>query len=159
MYKLSLNEFLEQNPDYKKQSKEIQAQRYELYDQERINNIERCKAKRKEIIANSKKVVKKNNFEEELEGEDNYNENNNNYKIRNSEDNYIIRNNLSAKKQKQNEIYENNKNQILVTEGAYIMRNSAGEKAKLKKEELEGVTCLNDEKKKLAEKAKKKMVN
>ena len=36
------------------------------------------------------------------------------------------------------------------------MRNSEGEKAKLKKEELEGVTCLNDEKRKLAEKAKKK---
>ena len=147
---------MEQNPDYKKQRKEIQTQRYELYEQERLNNIERCKAKRKEIITHSKKVIKPTKLEEELEDEVNYNENDNFYKIRNSEDNYVLRGNLSAKKKKQNEIYENNKNQILVTEGAYIMRNSVGEKAKINKKELEEVTCLNDEKKRLMEKAKKK---
>ena len=43
-----------------------------------------------------------------------------------------------------------------MTNDAYIMRNSSGQKAEFKKEDLEGVTCLIDEKKKLMEKAKKK---
>ena len=77
----------------KKQRKEIQNQRYELYDKERLTNIERCKTKRNEIIAHSKKVIPKK-YEEELEEEEKYNENNNNinkYRINNSDDNYVIR--------------------------------------------------------------------
>ena len=50
----------------KKQRKEIQNQRYELYDKERLTNIERCKTKRNEIIAHSKKVIPKK-YEEERE--------------------------------------------------------------------------------------------
>ena len=142
----------------KKQRKEIQQQRYELYDQERLNNIERCIAKRNEIISHSKKVVpRKINYEEELEGEDNYNNSDLlRYKIRNSDDNYVIRRDFSANKRKENEIFEINKNKILVTDNSYVMRDSVGQKAEIKKEDLEGVTCLKDEKKKLMEKAEKK---
>jgi len=140
----------------KKQRKDIQYQRYELYDQERIQNIERCKAKRNEIIAHSKKIPKKKNYEEELEGEDNYLDNELfKYKIRNSDDNYVIRKNFSAKK-KENELFESNKNKILITDNAYVMRDSKGQKAEIKKEDLEGVTCLKDEKEKLLKKAEKK---
>ena len=115
----------------KKQRKEIQQQRYELYDQERLNNIERCIAKRNEIISHSKKVVpRKINYEEELEGEDNYNNSDLlRYKIRNSEDNYVIRRDFSANKRKENEIFEINKNKILVTDNSYVMRDSVGQKA------------------------------
>ena len=125
----------------KKQRKEIQQQRYELYDQERIQNIERCKMKRNEIISHSKKVPKKRNYEEELEGEDNYLDRELfKYQIRNTDDNYVIRKDFSAKK-KENELFENNKNKILITDNAYVMRDSQGQKAEIKKEDLEGVTC------------------
>ena len=159
LYKQSLKEFIEENPELKKQRKEIQQQRYELYDQERLNNIERCIAKRNEIISHSKKVVpRKFNYEEELEGEDNYNNNIDmlKYKIRNTDDNYVIRRDFSAGKKKENELFEKNKNKILVTDNSYVMRDSMGHKAEIKKEDLEGVTCLKDEKKKLMEKAEKK---
>ena len=86
-----MKEFIEQNPDLKKQRKEIQTQRYELYNQERLANIERCKSKRNEIISHSKKIVKKTK-EEELDNDENYDDYNmNKYRIRNSDDNYVIR--------------------------------------------------------------------
>jgi len=43
-----------------------------------------------------------------------------------------------------------------VTDNAYVMRDSAGQKTEFKKEDLEGVTCLKEEKRKLIEKAEKK---
>ena len=94
-----MKEFIEENPELKRQKKDIQTQRYELYDQERLNNIERCKTKRNEIILHSKKIIPKKKQEEELEGED-FNEDILKYKIRNSDDNYVIRKNFSAKKKK-----------------------------------------------------------
>jgi hypothetical protein len=53
---LTLEEFIKENPEFKKYSKDIQKQRYELYEQQRQNNLDRCISKRKEIIANSKKI-------------------------------------------------------------------------------------------------------
>ena len=48
--------------------------------------------KRNEIISHSKKVPKKRNYEEELEGEDNYLDRELfKYQIRNTDDNYVIR--------------------------------------------------------------------
>lgn len=141
----------------KKQRKEIQNQRYELYDKERLTNIERCKSKRNEIIAHSKKVIPKK-YEEELEEEEKYNENNNNinkYRINNSDDNYVIRKIYSGKK-RENEMFETNKNKILVTDNSYVMRDSMGKKAEIKKEEIDLVTCIKDERDKLFEKSKKK---
>ena len=112
--------------------------------------------KRNEIISHSKKVPKKRNYEEELEGEDNYLDRELfKYQIRNTDDNYVIRKDFSAKK-KENELFENNKNKILITDNAYVMRDSQGQKAEIKKEDLEGVTCLKKEKEKLLKKAEKK---
>lgn len=51
-----MEEFLNKNPNYKKESKDIQRQRYELYEEQRQSNINRCILKRQEIIANSKKL-------------------------------------------------------------------------------------------------------
>ena len=100
-----MKEFIEQNPDLKKQRKEIQTQRYELYNQERLANIERCKSKRNEIISHSKKVVPKPK-EEELDNNENYDDYNmNKYRIRNSDDNYVIRKVYSGKK-RENELFE-----------------------------------------------------
>ena len=140
----------------KKQRKEIQTQRYELYDKERLTNIERCKSKRNEIIAHSKKVKPKN-YEEELEEEEKYNDNNNinKFRINNSEDNYVIRKIYSGKK-RENEMLETNKNKILVTDNSYVMRDSMGRKSEIKKEEIDLVTCIKEEKEKLLEKSKKK---
>jgi hypothetical protein len=151
-----LKEYIEKNPEMKKQRKEIQTQRYELYDKERLTNIERCKSKRNEIIAHSKKVKPKN-YEEELEEEEKYNDNNNinKYRINNSEDNYVIRKIYSGKK-RENEMLETNKNKILVTDNSYVMRDSMGRKAEIKKEEIDLVTCIKEEKEKLLEKSKKK---
>ena len=149
-----MKEFIEENPELKRQKKDIQTQRYELYDQERLNNIERCKTKRNEIILHSKKIIPKKKQEEELEGED-FNEDMLKYKIRNSDDNYVIRKNFSAKK-KENEMLETNRNKILITDSAYVMRDSMGQKAEIKKEDLDQVTCLREEKQKLMKKAEKK---
>ena len=155
LYLLSLKEFIEQNPEIKKQRKEIQTQRYELYNQERLANIERCKSKRNEIIAHSKKVKPKIK-EEELDNEENMDDYNyNKYRIRNSDDNYIIRKVYSGKK-RENEIFETNKNKILVTDVSYVMRDSKGRKAEIKKDEIDSYQCIKDERKKLLEKSQKK---
>jgi len=150
-----MKEFIEQNPELKKQRKEIQTQRYELYNQERLANIERCKSKRNEIIMHSKKIVPKKK-EEELDNEENYDDYNmNKYRIRNSDDNYVIRKVYSGKK-RENEIFETNKNKILVTDASYVMRDSMGKKAEIKKEEIDSYKCIVDERKKLLEKTQKK---
>ena len=150
-----MKEFVEQNPDLKKQKKEIQTQRYELYNQERLANIERCKSKRNEIILHSKKIIPKLR-EEELDDEENYDDfNMNKYRIKNSDDNYVIRKVYSGKK-RENEIFETNKNKILVTDASYIMRDSTGKKAEIKKDEIDSYQCLIDERRKLLEKSQKK---
>ena len=150
-----MKEFIGQNPDLKKQRKEIQTQRYELYNQERLANIERCKSKRNEIISHSKKVVPKPK-EEELDNNENYDDYNmNKYRIRNSDDNYVIRKVYSGKK-RENELFETNKNKILVTDASYIMRDSMGNKAEIKKDEVDSYQCLVEERKKLLVKSQKK---
>ena len=55
LYQISFEEFLKNNPDLKKLGKEIQKQRYKIYDEERLNNLNRCIQKRKK-----KKSKKKN---------------------------------------------------------------------------------------------------
>ena len=55
LYKISFKEFLTNNPELKKMGKEIQEQRYKLYEDERQNNINRCIEQRKEIIMLTKK--------------------------------------------------------------------------------------------------------
>ena len=161
LYKLSLEEFLLQNPEYKKQSKEIQNQRYELFETERLSNINRCIIKRQELIANMKKVQptekkKYKDYNEEESEEDIFNFNDYNdlklkYKVRNSEDNYIIRKNFSSNKEKFLP-----KNKILVTDNSYIMKNSNGKKSELTKDEINKYTCIKNEKQKLVKKVETK---
>ena len=65
LYKISFKEFLKNNPELKKMGKEIQEQRYKLFEEERQNNINRCIEQRKEIIMLTKKAKHfKNNNEE-----------------------------------------------------------------------------------------------
>ena len=158
LYKLTLEEFIQKNPEFKKVSKEIQQKRYELYDEVRLSNINRCIIKRQEIIKNTKKVkpipkkIKSN--DEESDEEDKFNYDlflKQNYKERKSEDNYILRRNNSGKNKK---AFLPNK--IIVTENSYIMNNSNGKKSKITKEDIESITCLKDEKNKLEKKNEKK---
>lgn len=56
LYKLTFKEYLEKYPDLKKASKDIQQQRYYLYEDERQKNIKRCIKSRKDLIYNTKKT-------------------------------------------------------------------------------------------------------
>jgi hypothetical protein len=160
LYKITFEQFLEKNPEYSKQSKDIQLQRYNLYEEQRKQNIERCKSKRKEIIANTKKVkpTKKKKYDEESSDEelnikiDDILDIKKRYQVRNTEDNYILRKNLSTKKQKQLAP----KSRILETANSYILSNSNGKKSEITKEDLEKYKCIKDEKKKLEKKNRNK---
>ena len=136
---------------------------YELYEEERKSNINRCILKRHELISNTKKVkptLKKIKNDEESEDED-FNfissykqfELSQNYKLRKSEDNYInfLRKNKSAKKQK---FVPEHK--IIETKNKYIMNSSNGKKSEITKQDLEKITCLKDEKDRLGKKTDKK---
>jgi hypothetical protein len=158
LYKISFEDFIRQHPEYKKLSKEVQQKRYELYDEERLSNINRCILKRQEIIKNTKKVKpiqKKIKIDgEESDEEDNANYDlflNQNYKERKSEDNYILRKNYSGKNKK---FLPTNK--IIVTENSYIMNNSNGKQSQMTKEDIDSITCIKDEKNKLEKKNEKK---
>ena len=159
LYQITMQEFLNKNPDYKKESKEIQKQRYELYEEQRKNNINRCIEKRQEIIANSKKIkpsVKV--FKEESEEEEEDIDLDLDYRIKlrnnikNSEaNNYLLRKNYSLKKPNFTP-----KNKILVTENSYVFNNSSGVKSEITKEDLSKYAYLKDEKKKLERKVETK---
>ena len=151
-----MEEFLKQNPEYKNQSKEIKEQRYELYDEQRQSNINRCILKRKELISNSKKVkpvIKDYKSNEEESDEDNFDLDYNikaNNNVRNSENNFL-RKNYSTKKTKFIP-----KNKYLVTEKSYIINRDNGIQNELTKEDLGKFTCIKNEQKKLKKKSEEK---
>ena len=164
---MTLEEFIKENPEFKKYSKDIQKQRYELYEQQRQNNLERCISKRKEIIAHSKKIkpsVKKYNnygeeedeFDEEIKLDLDYKLKLNKKTLRNSESyNYLRRINHSNDSTKRKK--SPNKKKILETSNSYIMNNSKGmKKTEITKKDLAEFSCLKDEKKKLDKKAETK---
>ena len=162
LFQISLAEFLEKNPDFKKLSKDLQNQRYILYEEERLNNINQCISKRKELINNMKKInskLKKNrsyedddeDSDEDLEKEYDKIEIRQRYDLRNSEDNYILRKNYSTNRRNFLPV-----NKILVTEKSYILKNSNGKLSEITKKEIEKFRCIRDEKKKLAKKNDKK---
>ena len=144
-------------------TKEIQQQRYSLYEQERQSKIERCIAKRQEIIANTKKIKpkeKNKNFNENSEEEEdnnyyynnlNYEEYKRRYKIRNTENNYIFRKSKSTRKQKLTPI-----NKVIVTDNSYAINSGNGKKAILTQDEIDNIQCIKDEKEKLRKKSAKK---
>ena len=142
-------------------TKEIQEQRYTLYEEERKIKIERCISKRQEIIANTKKIKpkeKNKSFKEESEEEDNnyynnlnYEEYKRRYKIRNTENNYIFRKSHSTKKQKLIPI-----NKVIVTDNSYTINNGKGKTSTITKDEIDKIQCIKDEKDKLRKKISKK---
>ena len=132
LYKISLKEFLEQNPELKKYNNNIQKERYNLYDEERKSNIEKCIKKRKELINATKKEKK-----------------NTKINISNTKNNSIS-NNILNKKGKS--IYQD-KIRYFMTEDSYMMKSINGGKSMITKEDLDNVTCLKNEKNKLAKKA------
>ena len=152
LYKLTFEEFLKQNPDLKKLGKEIQTQRYNFFEEERQNNINRCIQERKAMIAitkNSKNKLKKNNSD--------------NIEVINPNDlaDLTISNNnksVSSLKNKRNniKIYNDKDKKIYMTENSYIMNNSDGSKALITKEDLEKITCLQKEKTKLEKKVEER---
>ena len=157
-----MKEFLNQNPDYKKQPKEIQNQRYELYEEQRQNNIKRCIMKRQEIISNTKKVkpsplnYRTYDAEESDEDEDiNIHISNSRpiYNLKNSEYNYYLRKNFSTNKKKTK---LEKKNKILITDKSYIMNNSLGTKSEITKDDIGKFTCIKNEKEKLDKKSEEK---
>ena len=164
---MTFEEFIKENPEFKKFSKDIQKQRYDLYEQQRQNNLDRCISKRKEIIANSKKIkpsVKKYNNYGENEDEDDeeikidldYKLKLNQISLRNSESyNYLRRINHSNDSTKRKK--SPHKKKILVTSNSYVMNDSKGmKKTEITKQELSEFPCLKDEKKKLDKKAETK---
>ena len=142
-------------------TKEIQEQRYALYEEERKIKIERCISKRQEIIANTKKIKpkeKNKSFKEESEEEDNnyynnlnYEEYKRRYKIRNTENNYIFRKSHSTKKQKLIPI-----NKVIVTDNSYTINNGKGKTSTITKDDIDKIQCIKDEKDKLKKKISKK---
>ncbi len=152
LYKLTFEEFLKQNPDLKKLGKEIQTQRYNFFEEERQNNINRCIQERRAMIAitkNSKNKLKKNNSD--------------NIEVINANDlaDLTISNNnksVSSLKNKRNniKIYNDKDKKIYMTENSYIMNNSDGSKALITKEDLEKITCLQKEKTKLEKKVEER---
>ena len=138
----------------KKLAKEIQTQRYNFYEEERQNNIKRCIQNRRELIALTKKKskikLKKNkSFEkDQLENDkDLSNESNNN--LRKSE------NNLKTKRINYKIFSEKNK-KIFVTDNEYMLNNRDGSKTLITREDLDKITCLQDEKEKLGKKTEEK---
>lgn len=143
LFKISFQEFLKQNPDLKKLSKDIQKQRYEFYEEERQGNIKRCIQERQNIIAiTSKKMYLKKNksFEKnELDSDGELNE--------------LKKSDNSVKSKKSNyKIFSQKNKKILMTEDSYIMNNNDGSKALITREDLEKITCLQKEKSKLDKK-------
>ena len=158
LYKISFEEFLEQNPEYKNESEEIQHKRYDLLEEEREKKIIRCKEKRKEIIAASKKIepLLKKNWSYEGHPKDevfdldlDYYDLAQKYKIRKTDENY---NYLFRKKNNSPKKQFIPKNKILITDRSYIYNNSNGGQTEITKEDLKNVTCIKDQMKDLRKK-------
>ena len=140
LYKISFQEYISQNPELKKVKKETQNQRYNLYEEERKKNIQRCIDKRKELITSTKKT--KNNLR-------------NNKKLEIDTNNSL--NNSKSQKllNRRNNSYLEDKG-ILITDNTYIMNKRYGGRVKVTKDDLNLVTCLKNEKINLEKKAEDK---
>ena len=129
-----MEEFLNKKPENRKLAKEIQIQKYNLYEEERQKNIKKCIQRRQELVKDNKTRNKMGNkiF---IGSKKNLNISNDNL---NSEYKYKI------KKYKKN--YLSNDNGILFENNTYIMNHYEGFNASMKKDDLDKITCLNNEK-------------
>ena len=125
-----MEEFLNKKPQNRKLSKESQIQKYNLYEEERQKNIKKCIERRKELVKDNK--TRNKIF---IGSKKNLNISNDNL---NSEYKYKI------KKYKKN--YLSNDNGILFDNNTYIMNHYEGFNASMKKDDLDKITCLNNEK-------------
>ena len=149
LFQISFKEFISKNPDYKKLNKEIQQKRYQLYEEERESNIERCRQKRREMIKyTKKKTTIENNINQEKEDIiENELEKYPSFRVSSE----YPRWNIPSKK-KPSPI---NREKFLITENSYIMNNN-GTKQEITKKETEEYECLKTEKKNFEKKAIKK---
>ena len=161
LYKVSFQDYLKQNPELKKLSKELQNQRYDLYEEERQNNINRCIQKRKEIISITKKGTKrpsKNNKnlenEETIKSPNKTNELSHSGKLGNNmyKSGHSYRPKLNSKEK----LFSEKDKKILITENSYVMNSNDGNKALITREDLDNITCLKKEKSKLEKKMEQK---
>ena len=143
LYKLSFTEFLNKKPENKKLTKENQNKNYNLYEQKRQNNINKCLEKYRELKNNKNIKEKRRNsihkmiFHKELEK-------------MNISDDEIEENEIKPKKSKKKSLINNSG--ILCTDNNYIFKHYEGINTSVKKEELDNVTCLNNEKRILEKK-------
>ena len=135
------------NQDLKKLKKDIQNQKYNLFEQERQNNIQKCIQKRKEMIDNANKPKDYNIENNKSEGK----------KIEDKKHLYnsADRTKKISDKNGQNIITEKNR-RILMTDDSYIMQNSFGNNSLITKNDLNKVTCLRKEKTRLEKQAEDK---
>ena len=140
LYKLSFTEFLNKKPENKKLKKENQNKNYNLYEQKRQNNINKCLEKYRELknnknnnknIKEKRSSIHKKIFHKELEK-------------MNISDDEIEENEIKPKKSKKKSLINNSG--ILCTDNNYIFKHYEGINTSVKKEELDNVTCLNNEK-------------
>ena len=152
LYKISFKEFLTNNPELRKMGKEIQEQRYKLYEDERQNNINRCIEQRKEIIMLTKKSKNHKNNNDDKDKLASLSDNDfsisevyatsksrNLSKTKSNTNSQVIKiNNYKVVNEKDKKIY--------MTENSYIMQDKNGNNAELTKEDLNKITCLKNEK-------------
>ena len=173
LYKISFQDYLKQNPDLKKLSKELQNERYDLYEEERQNNINRCIQKRKEIISITKKGTKrssKNNknleSEETIKSPNKTNDLGHSGKLSNNM--YKSGNSYKPKLNSKEKLFSEKDKKILITENSYVMNSNDGNKALITREDLDNITCkkilkvkkkINDKEKRLKQFLKDKNEN
>ena len=145
LYQISFQEFLKNNPELKKLGKEIQTQRYNYYNEERQNNINRCIQQRREIINLTKKNKSKNSKEKSVNLSD--------YEISNNDVNNNTKSKILKKTKSNCKVINEKDRKIYMTENSYIMQDKNGNNAEITKNELDNITCLKNEKNELREEA------
>ena len=144
LYQISFQDFLKNNPELKKMGKEIQNQRYNFFNEERKNNINRCIQQRKELI----NLTKKNKINKLGNSGDNeliIAEVNNTIKSKSLNKTKSNMNDKTIKISNYKVINEKDK-KIYMTENSYIMQDKLGNNAEITKNELDQITCLKNEK-------------
>ena len=150
MHKISLQDYLNLNPKLKKSSKDNQNKKYNLYEQERQNNIKKCIEKRKKFIINTKNQIQKQPQNNKT------NNTKSNNKSKSLPRNIETEGNIIDKKARRKSTIFDEKNRIIMTDDTYMMRNRSGRKSLITKEDLDKITCLRKEKCFFEQKAEEK---
>ena len=145
LYKLSFTEFLNKKPENKKLKKELQLQKYNLYEEERQNNIKKCISKRRELVkSNNNKTKNKTNSKSNIK-----NKLFTNGKKKLDISNDDISNTICKSIKKYKKPFFTDNNGVLYENNTYIMNHYEGINSSVKKDELDKITSLNLEKYKI----------